>query len=652
MRSRKQFWQKKFGAYLLIFFLTFFLIFFAVAAPASARVETPVIESLDVRATVTKDGILSVEETLAVLFDGPLSMDLTRGISGHYSQNGPQKIKTGFVLLDATLDERPTKINIRRNPDSLRLTLAAKGDPFSPGRHVFKLKYELINMVIFRTDNAPQQDLLTWSLVRESSYPILRISVEVKLPGEGDVEPGNISARDAPKGFSPSPFRIFTGRLEDVREGEGVRVERPGLISTTTRLPEGKAFTLYMSWDKGLVSQNDRSVSPWRYWDLCVMTLLTVYYVFIWSAYGRSPKRQTPTLSLEPPENLSPGLLRCIRDAGPSARALAAEILNLAVKGYVHLYNFTASEPPREKNKEKPGKKAHADTKTRYSLLERMMGRKYRLHLNLPVEEFLSLSVTENILLHNLFAQHGETDVILDETCSARLRAAFRALSRNFSELGRRFFFQHMKRWVLGLVFFEGYTAFVMFQTLSRGVGGIEPGSEHALAFMAPLFFLTPLLGGETIWKQSTPMFILRTGIPLFFCACSLAILRQQGMDPLSIASLVGGIAVIGFFWKIAPVRSEEGQRLLDQIEGFQMGLGSRAELKEQDDIEKFEALLPYAYALDLEQTLIARYAPLISRLRHHAKWHTAETRGFSSGSEHYTLSYELGEAIKTILRN
>jgi hypothetical protein len=493
-------------------------------------------------------------------------------------------------------------------------------------------------MIAFHNDD-PDRNLLTWSLVRESSCPILRISVDLKLPSP---ETPESVRKEVP------PLAFFTGRLEGLSEGEGIRAARPGLLSTTTPLPEGKAFTVYASWDKGLVSLNDRSVSPWRYWDLCVMILLFVYYVFIGVTYGRSPQRQVATGSLEPPENLSPGLLRYLRDAGPSERGLTAEILSLAVKGYIHLFNFTADELAQDK--ENVGKKAN--TKTRYSLLERMAGRKYRLHLNLPVEEIASLSATENILLHNVFVQHGDTDVVLDETRSARLKAAFRALARNFSELGQRFSFQHMKYWVQGLVFFEGYTAFVMFQTLSQGVGGIEPGSEHALAFMAPLFFLTPLLGGEKIWKQSTPMFILRTGIPLFFCACSLAILHQQGMDPWSIFALAGSIAVIGFFWKIAPTRSEAGQRLLDKIEGFQRGLGSRAELKEQDDIERFETLLPYAYALDLEQALIARYSPLISRSKHRAKWHTAETRGFGSGSEHYTLSYELGETIKTILRH
>ncbi|MDR2136646.1 MAG: DUF2207 domain-containing protein, partial [Synergistaceae bacterium] len=428
----------------------------------------------------------------------------------------------------------------------------------------------------------------------------------------------------------------------------GIRVERPGVLSTTTELPEEKDFTLYISWDKGFVTANNRNISPWRYGDLTAMILLTLYYAWTWWTCGRLPKRQTAPLSTVPPEDLSPGLLRYLRDMRPSARALTAEILNLAVKGYICLDNVED-----KLGSDGTDKKTFSGGKRHYSMLERMMSRKYRLRLNTSLLDSPALTSTEKILLHNLFAQ-GEEAMVLDESCAVRLNTAFRALIRNFSDLGKRFLFQRMGRWLWGLVCFEAYTGFVMFQDLSRGVGGIEPSSEHALAFMAPLFFLTPLLGGETLWKQSTPMFILRTGIPLFFCACSLTLLHQQGMDSLSIATLAGSIAVIGFFWEIAPRRSEEGQRLLDKIEGFQLGLGSRAELKEEDGeeggIEKFERLLPYAYALDREQPLIARYDPLISRLRHRAKWHTAESHSLCSGAEHYTLTYELGEAIKAVL--
>ncbi|MDR1378758.1 MAG: DUF2207 domain-containing protein [Synergistaceae bacterium] len=618
--------------------------------PGKACGEGTVIEDLSVLATVTKGSILSVEETLIVFFDGlPLSEDLTRGISRRYVRDGYEKNKTGFVLLDATLDGQPAKTDIQRRTDSLRLTLARRGGGFMSapmwGRHVFKLKYELINMIsFFDPENAQEyslegmpadQDLLIWNLVQGSSCPILRISVEVKLPDPESTE------KEGPA------FGLFTGHMSTLDRGESIHTERPGALSTTAELPEGSDFTLYMSWDKGFVMGTHQNVSPWRYLDLGAMILLTIYYAYTWWAYGRLFKRQTAPLSVIPPANLSPGLLRYLRDMRPSARILTAEILNLAVKGYIRLDN--AEDAADGKKDERKDERKTPVRQSYYSTLERMMSRKYRLRPNDSSLNSPALTATEKILLHNLFAQGGEP-VVLDESCAARLKTAFRALIRSFSDVGKRFFFQHMGRWVLGLVCFEAYTGFIMFQNLSQGVGGIEPSSEHALAFMAPLFFLTPLLGGETLWRQSTPMFILRTGIPLFFCACSLTLLHQQGMDSLSIATLAGSIAVIGFFWEIAPSRSEEGQKLLGEIEGFQLGLGSRAELREQDNIEKFESLLPYAYALGLEQPLIARYDPLISPLRHRAKWHTNASHSLSSGAEHYTLTYELGEAIKTFL--
>ncbi|MDR2136729.1 MAG: DUF2207 domain-containing protein, partial [Synergistaceae bacterium] len=181
------------------------------ATPDKAGGEGAIIEDLSVLATVTKDGILSVEETLTVLFDGrPLSADLTRGISrrhirdGYEGYDGYEKNKTGFVLLDATLDGQPTKTDIQRKTDSLRLTLAARSGNFTPGRHIFKLKYELINMISFFNSENPEehslegvssdQDLLVWSLVRESSCPILRVSLEMKLPGSaGDPALGSVA---------------------------------------------------------------------------------------------------------------------------------------------------------------------------------------------------------------------------------------------------------------------------------------------------------------------------------------------------------------------------------------------------------------------------------------------------------------------------
>lgn len=605
--------------------IVFILAFFAWPAKNACAVITggnPVIEDLDIQASLSDRGILSVEETLTVLFDGePLRQDLTRGISGHYAKSGREKSKTGFVLLNATLDGQPAQTTIRRGAESLRLTLAPKGGVFRSGLHVFKLKYELTNMVVPH----PEQDTMIWRVVRESSCRVTRIRVRVSLPGD-------------------TPFRLMSGELSNLKEGAGLDTDTSGLLVTTTPLPENRSLTVYMAWDKGLVTDRTEAHPEWRVWDIGVLIALLCYYIFIWLRYGRLPAPGTPVPETNPPDGLSPGLLRSLKKMETDARALTAEILNLAVGGFIHIDSFTAGDRGPEQGKARPGSKKH-----HYSSLERMMERKYRLR-RLPQDGNLVPSPTENLLLHNLFPK-DEKELVLDQSSTDRIRRTWRALSRIFSESGSRFLFQHMNLWFLGVFFFEAYTAFVMFSVLSQGVGGIEPDSEHALAFMAPLFFLAPFLGGEKIWKRSTFVFIVRTCIPLFFCACALAILRQQDSGLGSIAALVGCIAVIGVFWKLAPIRSEEGVRLLNETEGFRMGLGSHAELKEDDSIEKFERLFPYAFALNKEQPLIARYDPLITRLRHHAQWHTADTHSFSGGAEYFSLAYELGETIQSILR-
>lgn len=600
----------------------FVLAFFPGTLCAAPIGESPVIENLDIQAAITDQGILSVEETLAVLFDGePLKQDLTRGISGHYAKRGREKSKTGFVLLNATLDGRSAQTAISRGSESLRLTLASKGEVFSPGLHVFKLKYELINMIVFH----PEQDTMIWRLVRDSSCRIMRVLVHATLPGG-------------------APFRMQSGQMGSMKEGSGLNTETNGLLASTTPLLDNESLTVYLAWDKGLIRDRTKMHSEWRRWDIALLIVLFCYYAFIWLRYGRLPKGKTPTPGTTPPGDLSPGLLRTLKTLKPDARALTAEILNLAVRGFIHIEAFTAEDKTPGQEKYRQG------TKKTYSSLERMMERKYRLRVATPGGN-VSPAPTESLLLHNLFQIEGSGEIILDKNSSDRLSRTYRALGRSFSESGRHFLFQYMNLWILGVFLFEAYTAFAMFRVLSQGVGGIEPDSEHALAFMAPLFFLAPFLGGEKIWTRSTFAFIVRTCIPLFFCACALAVLRQQGSDLAGIAALIGCIAVIGVFWKLAPVRSAEGLRLLEETEGFRMGLGSRAELKEEDTLEKFERLFPYACALNCEQALIARYDPLISGLRHHARWHTADTHSFNGGAEYFSLAYELGEAVQSILR-
>ena len=572
------------------------------------------------RAVITPEGVLAIEENLTVLFDGQvLSEDLKRSISGRYSPAEKKGERTGFVLLDSTLDEQPARFPIRRSADRLELVFAPKGKQLSMGRHQFKLRYELLNVIT----SDPEGDSLSWLLVRESSAVIRKIDVSVTLPG------------------GKRNFRHAEARMGEFLEGAAF--PEPGRAVTTRPLQPGESFQLILTWEHGLLPNLDGGRTLLRIGDTLMFGFLLLYSLFIAWRWGRSPQVPPAPPGLIPPEGLSPALLRHLRGTPCDSRGLTAEIFSLAVKGFVQVDGFTFMETPTQGTTKESGRV--------FSPLDRMMRRRYRLRLTGdPQAE--DLTSTERILLHNLFPSSDthEAELVLDASATSRVKTAFRALSRHLKELAAPFAFRHESRWSLGLLLFQIYTAFVMFRELSRGIGGVEPNASHAIAFIAPLFLLAPFLGGEKIWKNSTPWFILRTIIPLLFCSCALVVLKEQGIDTLSLLALAGSVLVLGLSWKTMPTYSEEGFHLQEQIRGFELGLSSRAQLKEEDTIERFEGLLPYAYALDQEQSLIARYDPLIATIRHHARWYTTDTPGFTGGAEYFSLTYELGESLKNIL--
>ena len=97
------------------------------------------------------------------------------------------------------------------------------------------------------------------------------------------------------------------------------------------------------------------------------------------------------------------------------------------------------------------------------------------------------------------------------------------------------------------------------------------------------------------------------------------AIIARGWMDlvPAATTYLTLAIAAMGFRWLQAP--TVEGRRVMDQIEGFQQYLSVAEEgrleaLNPPDKTpELFERFLPYAIALDVENTWAKRFAGVLA---------------------------------------
>ena len=69
--------------------------------------------------------------------------------------------------------------------------------------------------------------------------------------------------------------------------------------------------------------------------NLAGLILLLVYYLLVWNRYGRDSRRGYIIPRYEPPDGLSPAVLRFVDRTGFDKEAASAAIINLAVKGFI-----------------------------------------------------------------------------------------------------------------------------------------------------------------------------------------------------------------------------------------------------------------------------------------------------------------------------
>jgi hypothetical protein len=99
----------------------------------------------------------------------------------------------------------------------------------------------------------------------------------------------------------------------------------------------------------------------------------------------------------------------------------------------------------------------------------------------------------------------------------------------------------------------------------------------------------------------------------------SLLVLAVNGLNPLSIGATILGVLLLPVFAFLMRAHSPAGRRLLDKIEGFRLYLDvaekDELNLKNPPEITPtlFEAFLPYALALDVEQRWGERFNASLS---------------------------------------
>jgi Predicted membrane protein (DUF2207) len=288
------------------------------ATPLAER--TLVIRSLDATIDVSADGSIVVEEHIVPAFTGSWN-GIFRRIPVEYRT--PQGLNYTLRLdIESVTDEegRDLKYDISRERQYRKLRIWIPGATDTTKR--VRLRYRVANGLRFFDEH----DELYWNVTGDEwDVPIESTSAQVRLP-EGTTGIRAVAFRGARGSTEQAAVRV---------EPEGVRVE------TTRPLAFREGLTIVVGWNPGIVHRPtavERTASAvYSNVPLAIPPLVFFGMLWLWRARGRDPELASIATQYEPPDQMTPAELGTLIDGKPDMRDITATIVDLAVRGFVHI---------------------------------------------------------------------------------------------------------------------------------------------------------------------------------------------------------------------------------------------------------------------------------------------------------------------------
>jgi uncharacterized membrane protein YgcG len=530
--------------------------------------------------TVERNGDLAVTETIAVQAEG---RDIRRGILRDfptvYRRRDGARVEVGFDIESVTRDGAPENWVTERLSNGIRVRIGSADRTLSIGRHEYVIRYRTNRQIGFFAD----YDELYWNATGTGwTFPIDQAEARITLP-------------------EAVPFRqtaFYTGAQEATGKDATIVEQQPGRIvfRTTRPLPARNGLTVAASWQKGVVSPPGVSQqATWLLEDnkapavaLISLVLVIGYYLLTWRWVGRDPSKGTIIPLFGPPAGMSAAAVRYVDQMGFDNRAFAVAIIDLGVNGHIKLADQGRDTQIELRGGGKP------------------IGR------------------PEQALRGKLFSGTSRS-LLLTQTNHERIGKARDGLKDALEEGYEGKLFASNYGWSgFGLVAtIVAIVAIVVTVAITYGSDNV---AEMIIGMLIPVI---PVMIGVAMiqngWRRHSGGLLLIVGglaVALIGIVGGLVVmyLSSRGiMEVLpGVAPMVlAGFAVFGFHWLEAP--SVHGRKVMDEIDGFREYLG----VAEEDRLEHlnppdktpelFERFLPYAVALDVENTWAKRFAGVLA---------------------------------------
>lgn len=567
--------------------LALFALAAALLAPFGAKAEERIL-AFDAQIRVHADGRMTVEETITVRAEG---RDIRRGIyrdfPTDYRDRAGNRYRVGFEVRQVLRDGSPERHHQQRQGRGVRVYIGDADTLLRPGVYRYTLVYETDRQLGFFAAH----DELYWNVTgNDWAFPIDEAGATVHLP----------------RGIAPQHIGVegYTGPSGAQGRDYRAEVAGPSLarFASTRPLAPGEGLTLVVTWPKGHVAEPTAADKARRLLvdnrhllvALAGLGLLLLYYLISWHKVGRDPAAGVIIPRYGPPKGYSPASLRFVRRMGYDHKAFAAALVNLAVKGHLRIedngsrYTLARSEgggePPA------PGEQSildHLFKGTRsVTLSNQDAATRSRIRDTLAAHE-LSLETDYERRYFNINSIYLLPGIVISLILLA-LTLLAGPEPEEWAAAG--FLVVWLTGWSVGV--------FVLLNQVVHAWRAASGFGTRAAAMGITLFSL-PFLAGEV------------AGIVM------LAYVTSAGL----VAALLAAALINWVFYHLMKAPTRLGRRLLDQAEGFRLYLNvaEKDELNFRNPPQKtpqlFEAFLPYALALDVEQRWAERFAGVFRQL-------------------------------------
>jgi uncharacterized membrane protein YgcG len=500
--------------------LTAAVAWLALLSPVAAQER---ILSYDSALTVNTDGSLDVVETIRVRAEGDqIRRGIYRDFPTRYNDRFGNRMVVDFTVIGVERDGQPEPYFTEAMANGVRINTG--GDAFLtvPADITFTLRYRTTRQLGF----FEAHDELYWNVTGLGwAFPIEQARARVQLPS---AVPQAQMRLDAYTGYSGEQGKTFEASAPSAGVAE---------FRSAEPLAPQQGLTIVVGFPKGLVVEpTDSQRWGWFLRDnggvlvgLAGLLALLAFYGWRWHRHGRDPHAGPIFPRYMPPEGFTPGELRMLRRMSQDHPCFAADLVDMAVHGFLHIHE---------------GGSGTTDG--------------WRL-VRVPGASLETLGDSQRALAAKIFAAGDE--VVLKNTEAARVGGSIMAhASAMTKKLKPRYFIGNGSSLFLG----------IMFSIVMGVVAAVASGGA---------------------------------GVPLLIALAVMALATHS---------------LFAFLLK-APTR--EGRALLDEIEGLRMYLGvaERDELKAIKgpanagaepalDAQRYEALLPYAMALDVEKAWTGKF--------------------------------------------